>query len=287
MSANSPLPAPAINDWLLAATTQLQAVGITSARLDAEIILAHTIRKGRTYLHAHSSDPIELRDQEIADARLQLRLERVPIAYIIGHKEFYGRRLNVTTATLIPRPESEVMIELLNDIIPRNKSLLKNMTWHLIDVGSGSGCLGITAKLEFPELEVTLADISVHALKVAADNATKLHADVQLIHSDLLANYFLQPHIILANLPYVDSLWERSPETNYEPDIALFASDEGRALINKLINQAETSLLPGGYLLLEADPSQHHKIINYAKKHGLELIIVKDYIIVLRKIIKN
>ncbi len=284
MNANSPLPVPAINDWLLAATAQLLTVGIPSARLDAEIILAHTLRKGRTYLHAHAADEIELRDQEIADARLQLRLERVPIAYIIGHKEFYGRRFNVTTATLIPRPESEVMIELLGAIVPKNKPLLNNMTWRLIDVGTGSGCLGITAKLEFPELEVTLADISVYALKVAADNAAKLHSDVQCIHSDLLLNYPLQPHIILANLPYVDSSWRRSPETNYEPAIALFAVDEGRALINKLINQTETSLLPNGYLLLEADPSQHNAIINYAKKHNLKLITVKDYIVVLRKI---
>lgn len=284
MSANLPLPALAISDWLQAATKQLQAVNIPSAKLDAEIILAHTLHKGRTYLHAHTSDMIEPRDQEIADARLALRIDRVPIAYIIGHKEFYSRRFIVTTATLIPRPESEAIIELLRDIIPNNQPLLNDMTWRLIDVGTGSGCLGITAKLEFPELEVTLSDISIHALKIAKTNAEKLRADVEIIHSDLLKNYPLNPHIIIANLPYVDSSWERSPETKHEPAAALFAGDGGTALINKLINQAKSSLLPGGYLLLEADPTQHHEIIEYAKKNGLKLHAIKDYIIVLQKI---
>src|SRR5664279_4030502 len=117
MSANSLPPMPAINDWLKDATATLSDIGITSARLDAEIILAHTLRKPRTYLHAHGDEQLSSRQRDIADTRLQLRLDRVPIAYIIGHKEFYGREFRVTTATLIPRPESEVMIELLTDIL--------------------------------------------------------------------------------------------------------------------------------------------------------------------------
>lgn len=109
-------PALAISQWLQNATTELQRAGIESARLDAEIVLAHTLRKPRTFLHAHDDELIELHKREIADARLALRIDRTPIAYIIGHKEFFGRPFTVTTATLIPRPESETIIDILKEI---------------------------------------------------------------------------------------------------------------------------------------------------------------------------
>jgi len=155
MNENS-LPQPlAINDWLTDATHQLTIAGIPSARLDSELILGHTLRKSRSYLHAHPEVIMSDREIEIASARLSLRLDRVPVAYIIGHKEFYGHQFYVTTATLIPRPESETLIELLKKAAPQNVSLLDE-TIRLVDVGTGSGALGVTAKLLFPELNVTL-----------------------------------------------------------------------------------------------------------------------------------
>jgi release factor glutamine methyltransferase len=284
MNVNSQPPVPAINDWLVAASTQLNAIGIPSARLDAEIILAHTLRKSRTYLHAHPDDTLEPRVQEVADARLALRLDHVPVAYIVGHKEFYGRRFLVTTATLIPRPESEAIIDILKDLMPRNLTLLDDVKIRLVDVGTGSGCLGITAKLEFPELDVTLLDISTHALTVATKNAKQLGAKVLVLKSDLLQNYPLQTEIIIANLPYVDQSWEdRSLDTIHEPSLALFADDGGKALINKLLDQSVDVLLPQGLLLLEADPTQHQQIIAYAKQHGFRLISTQDYCIALRR----
>jgi release factor glutamine methyltransferase len=252
--------------------------------LDAEIILAHTLRKSRTYLHAHPDDTLEPRVQEVADARLALRLDHVPVAYIVGHKEFYGRRFLVTTATLIPRPESEAIIDILKDLMPRNLTLLDDVKIRLVDVGTGSGCLGITAKLEFPELDVTLLDISTHALTVATKNAKQLGAKVLVLKSDLLQNYPLQTEIIIANLPYVDQSWEdRSLDTIHEPSLALFADDGGKALINKLLDQSVDVLLPQGLLLLEADPTQHQQIIAYAKQHGFRLISTQDYCIALRR----
>jgi len=256
---------------------------IASAQLDAEIILAHTLRKNRTYLHAHSDDIIEPRAQEIADTRLALRLTHVPIAYIVGHKEFYGRRFLVTTATLIPRPESESIIDVLKNLIPHNLTLLDDIKTRLVDVGTGSGCLGVTAKLEFPELEVTLLDISTYALTVATTNAKRLGADVTVLKSDLLQSYPLQTDIIIANLPYVDPSWDRSPDTVYEPELALFADDGGKALIDKLIDQSIDILNPQGLLLLEADPTQHQQIISHAKQQGFRLITTQDYCIALRR----
>lgn len=283
MNANLQPKTPAISNWIHEATVQLVGVGIGSAKLDAEILLAHTLRKSRTYLHAHGDEQLGLRELEIADARLQLRLDRTPIAYIIGHKEFYGRRFNVTPATLIPRPESETIITILKELQSVGSVPLLKESFRLVDVGTGSGILGITAKLELPELDVTLLDISSHALKVAEKNAKKLGANVTTIQSDLLAAYPFIATFIVANLPYVDPTWERSPETNYEPAEALFAKDNGLFLINKLINQAASRLQNNGTLLLEADPRQHEAIIKYAKNHGFSKSIIRDFIVVLQK----
>lgn len=280
MSGNSQLKTPQISAWLTAAAKQLREAGIPSARLDAEIILSHTLRKNRAWLHAHGDEPIDPTRLDIADARLQLRYERTPVAYIIGHREFYGRLFKVTPATLIPRPESETIIELLKEYQPKNRSLFSE-THRLVDVGTGSGCLGITAKLEFPELEVTLCDISRHALTVAGTNA-KLHkADVTVLEGDLLAGYPFTASIIIANLPYVDPAWERSPETSYEPELALFATDHGLQIIKRLLTQATQHLVARGLLLLEADPRQHETLIAEARRQGFSLQTTRDFIVAL------
>lgn len=275
MNENSQPLAPAIKIWLENASQQLDDIGISSARLDAEIILAHTLRKSRTYLHAHYDDALDLRDQEIADTRLALRLDRVPIAYIIGHKEFYGRNFRVTTATLIPRPESESIITLTKQLLL--PTIQRIPSTRLLDVGTGSGCLGITLKLEIPQLDVTLTDISQAALNVARSNAKSLHADVKTLKGDLLKDYPLIADIIVANLPYVDPSWERSTETDYEPETALFADDDGMALIAQLIDQSPASLASGGYLIIEADPEQHQPLITYAKSRGFSFVATDGY----------
>lgn len=245
------------SDWLREATAILKDSGLPSARLDAEIILAHTLRKSRTWLHAHGDEEIDPRLQEIADSRVELRNDHTPIAYIVGHKEFYGRNFTVTPSTLIPRPESEALIDLLKKHIDHAKLFGHP---HLVDVGTGSGCLGITAKLELPECNVTLVDTSRHALAVAKKNANRLEANVELITSDLLSQYPYAPDVIVANLPYVDPAWHRNQETDFEPAVALFARDGGLELINKLCVQTAARQRPGDLLLLEADPRQHQAI---------------------------
>lgn len=284
MNENSPLPTLVVNEWLQRATAALSELGIPSARLDAELILAHTLRQNRTYLHAHPDAIIDDRQAEIANARLSLRRERVPVAYIIGHKEFYGHRFHVTSATLIPRPESETLIELLKKVVPSQARLITGEPLRLVDVGTGSGALGLTAKLLYPELDVTLIDNSRHALKVAEQNAQALHADVTILRSDLLASYPFVADIVIANLPYVDPDWERSPETNHEPAEALFARKHGLALILELLIQTNAQLATGGHLILEADPVQHPAIIEAARGHGLILVETDDYGLLFQKL---
>ena len=266
-----------ISEWLKIATKSLKTANIPSARLDAELILANTLRKNRTYLHAHLDEEIDPRRFDIANARLDLRLDRVPIAYILGYKEFYGRRFTVSPSVLIPRPESEDLISLFLELTA--SEIAEKV---LIDVGTGSGCLGITAKLERSNLSVILSDISKPALNIAEKNANALNADVHIQQQSLLNGQLKPVDYIFANLPYVDKNWDVSPELQYEPDIALFAEDEGLKLILQLISQAPRCLTPEGLLFIEADPQQHNRIIDEAVKNGFIKERVLNYILVLR-----
>ena len=266
-----------ISEWLKIATKSLKMANIPSARLDAELILANTLRKNRTYLHAHLDEKIDPRRFDIANARLDLRLDRVPIAYILGYKEFYGRKFTVSPSVLIPRPESEDLISLFLEL---TASEIDEKV--LIDVGTGSGCLGITAKLERNNLSVILSDISKPALNIAEKNANALNADVHIQQQSLLNGQLKPVDYIFANLPYVDKNWDVSPELQYEPEIALFAEDEGLKLILQLISQAPRCLISEGLLFIEADPQQHNKIIDEAVKNGFVKEKVLNYTLVLR-----
>ena len=268
-----------ISAWLIDATKQLKDIGIESNRLDAELILAHTLRKPRTYLHAHLDEELDPRRADIANARLDLRLERTPLAYIVGHKEFYGRRFTVTPSVLVPRPESEILIEWLLELTADEITPKK-----LIDVGTGSGILGITAKLERPHLDVLLTDIDAKALAVAQRNAERLGAPVVTRRDNLLDTQGYQADYIIANLPYVDAAWtDTSPELRHEPEHALYAADSGLKFILQLLPQLERWLTLGGVALLEADPTQHDAIAKTAQSHGLSSLGSRDYALALAR----
>jgi release factor glutamine methyltransferase len=278
MNANSKQPAlqPTINDWISRATASLEEAGIPSGRLDAELMLAHVLQQSRTWLLAHSLDTFDDAEQRhAANTLLTKRKNRFPLAYLTGTKEFYGRDFIVTPDVLIPRPETETMIELLVKYKPHGAA---------IDVGCGSGCIGITATLEYPDLAVTLADISPAALTVAQQNAVRLGADVDVLRSNLLESIGAKTFdVILANLPYVDRAWERSPETEHEPALALFAGENGLELITILLGQAVDALNPEGYVFLEADPEQHDEIKKTGASHGLRFVEAEGFIVVLQR----
>lgn len=266
-----------ISDWISEASQKLSKANIPSAKLDAELIIAHTLKQDRTYIHAHPEQIISSDICKFANKLLKKRLKRLPLAYLLKHKEFYGRNFYVNKHVLIPRPESEEIIELLQAHALSNQKIL-------VDVGTGSGCLGITAKLEKPSLSVTLIDVSASALSVAKTNAKKLSADVSFLKSNLLTKYASKIDILVANLPYVDKSWETSPETKYEPSLALFADDNGLQLIYSLLFQAKTRMNDNGLIFIEADPSQHNKIISFASKYNYSLINKKGYIVVLQQL---
>ena len=227
-------------------------------RLDAELILSHTLGVERTDLHTHPERSLSSGELMRANAFAMRRQSDEPLAYITGYKEFYGRLFTVTSDTLIPRPETEALINVAKHLKPAK----------ILDVGTGSGCIAITLALELPETEVDAVDISESALKIARQNAQNLDAKVHFFVSDLCKNA-ARYDLIVANLPYVDRNWSwLSPELKYEPKSALYAEDGGLALIKKLIKEAPEHLKDGGHLLLEADLSQHQKIADFATETG-------------------
>ncbi len=247
-----------ISEWINIATQQLYNVKIESAHLDSELILARVLSKPREWLIAHSDFELGQEDLQRAENDISRRLNREPLAYILGEKEFYGRKFFVDQNVLVPRPESEQIIEKITQIL-QNHFRETTPPLQILDIGTGSGALAITAALEFPCVQVTASDISDTALKIAEQNAAGLGAKITFLESDLLDNIDEKFDIIIANLPYIDEKWqieEASPETGFEPQIALFAGDDGLELIKKLIHKAPKNLKQSGFLILEMDPRQ-------------------------------
>ena len=209
--------------------------------------------------------------------------DKKPEAYKRGYQDFYGRDFEVTPNVLIPRPETEAIVDEVKLLAGRPylsgmKVPVRELSEKplILDVGTGSGCIAITLKLEIPEVKIIGVDISEEALNVARNNADKLSAEVDFVHSDLLYNYCGEkPDVIVANLPYVDEEWEwlDKEALNFEPRLALYAKKQGLELIFVLIKQVE-GMWSGEHkdgkrwLILEADLCQHNKIVEFAAEHG-------------------
>ena len=201
---------------------------------------------------------------------------------------FYGRDFLISPDVLIPRPETELMIDAVLNLVgkpylpgvkPGKAIFPQNLT--IVDVGTGSGCIAITLKLELPDAKVVAADISEKALEIAKENADNLGVKIEFLQSDLLEKVEIKSDLIVANLPYVDENWEwiDKEALSQEPALALYADNGGLELIYKLIDQvAERGVK---HLILEADPCQHERIINYAKKKGLTLRETRGFILYL------
>ena len=163
----------------------------------------------------------------------------------------------------------------LPGVKPSEAKLPEDLT--VVDVGTGSGCIAVTLKLELPKATVIATDISEKALKVARENADVLGAKVEFLQGDLLKDVDIKPDLVVANLPYVDKNWEwvDTEALSHEPSIALYANDGGLELIYKLIDQVTERNIK--HLILEADPCQHEQITEYAKKKGLELAETRGF----------
>ncbi len=254
-----------VGDWLQYATKTLRANHIQTARLDAQLLLEHALGQNRAWILAHT-DTLISDEQFVQLSELLLkRTNGLSLAYIVGQKEFYGRSFRITSNVLVPRPESESFIELLGTLPIRPGQ-------SLIDIGTGSGCLAVTAALEFPDLHVTAVDISTAALAIAKQNAKNHNAKVSFQTADLFGSITTTYDLILANLPYVPRDFDVSHEVRHEPDIAVFADQEGLELIEKLAPQASQHLNDGGYIMLESLKMQHAQVTAMYQKTGFRLV---------------
>ena len=200
--------------------------------------------------------------------------------------DFYGYDFLITPDVLIPRPETEQLIDMVLSLagvpylpgVKPTKRILPDPV-NILDVGTGSGCIAITLALKLKDANISACDISTPALKVAENNAKKLNAKVNFIKSNLLESLDQKPNLIVANLPYVDKdwLWLDKESLSKEPSIALYAEDHGLALIKKLIEQASEKQI--NHLILEADPCEHQEIIKYAKKMGFAFNEARGFIL--------
>jgi release factor glutamine methyltransferase len=209
---------------LESATARLAGAGCDTPRLDAELLLAHALGVDRARLFI---DDVEVPDG--FGSLVDRRAAREPVAYIVGFKDFRRIRLAVDRRVLIPRPETELLVE-VGHALPECA--------RVADVGTGSGAVALALKDERPDLDVTALDISEDALTVARDNAVRLGLDVRFVQADLLDD--AQYDAVLANLPYVPSGVELQPEiSQYEPDAALFAGPDGLDLIRRLVARVD------------------------------------------------
>lgn len=249
-----------LDEWLRTATTRLDLAGIDSPRLEAQVLAAHVLRVDRSWLLAHP-------DHEFPDlageALLQRREAREPLAYLTGYREFRGREFGVDPSVLIPRHETEELIEAALEwgVDENRQSEIVNR--KCLDLGTGSGIIAVTLKLERPAWEVTAVDVSPEALATASANARFHGAAVRFLLSDafsaLLGESF---DLIVSNPPYIGDEEELPPEVReHEPSTALFSGPTGLEFYARLANEAPNHMEDGGLLLLEVGHRQAQEVI--------------------------
>jgi release factor glutamine methyltransferase len=237
--------------------------GVDAPRLTAEVLLAHALSCDRVRLYMDFDKP--LGEPELARFRelVKRRAGGEPTAYLTGVKEFFGRPFRVDARVLVPRPETELLVELALPLLPAQGAAL--------DLCTGSGCIGVSLALERPEARVVATDVSADALAVARENAEALGAKVELARGDLFAP--LGPErfdVVVSNPPYVPSaeIARLAPEVRREPRHALDGGSDGLALLSRLVGAAPGYLRPGGALLVEIHESHVESVPDLCRRAG-------------------
>lgn len=235
---------------LSSAIVRLTAAHVGSPRMNAEVLLMFTLACDRAYLYAHPERELTADETTRYDDALAQRAQGVPSQYITGHQEFWGMDLIVTPAVLIPRPETEHLIETL---LPLARAMPSP---RIVDVGTGSGCIALALAKELPQAEIHATDISPDALEIAEANAARLSLDSRIIFhdTDLLKDVAGECDFIVSNPPYVGQSEEDQVQLEvrkFEPRNAVFAGPTGSEMIARIIPQAADKLKPGGWLIME------------------------------------
>lgn len=264
-----------ISEWLVKATKKLQNSEVLTARLDALVLLEDDIGKDRSWILANPDHELTNTQLKRLTDQIERRSLHEPLAYIRGKTEFYGREFTVNKHTLEPRPETETMIDLL-------KSLNLSNTTHLVDVGTGSGAIAITAKLEHPSLTVYGTDIDTVCIKTAHDNARKHNVDIDFRQGNLLNPLLPMSDpgnwVVIANLPYVPLSHTINKAAMFEPKHAILGGKDGLDYYREMFEQIKYTPNDPSFILTESLPFQHETLYKIASQSSYKNTNSDDFI---------
>ena len=271
---------PDVGAALRWATARLHAAGVDSPRLDAEILLAHVLTVERAHILAHPERRLRVAESTRYRQLVVRRARREPVAYLVGHQEFYGLDFCVSSAVLIPRPETELLVETAIAL----GHVSNTQPWIVADVGTGNGAIAVSLAVNVPHVRVYATDVSAEALAVAEKNCRRhgVSGRVTLLHGHLLTPLSEAVDCIVANLPYVSRPeWESLPTgiTAYEPRLALDGGPDGLEYIGELLASAGPYLRPGGAILLEIGAAQGLAVTTLAEEYfpQARVDLLRDY----------
>lgn len=235
------------------------------ASLEAQLLLQHVLNVNRTWLITHENDALEPNQQASFEVLLQRRLSSEPLAYILGKREFYGLDLAVTPDTLIPRPDTETLVEAALEKIP------DNVNCNILDLGTGSGAIALAIAHNRPQANVVAVDFSQAALKIAQQNSEDLSiANVSFTHSDWFSALKGQKFdVIVSNPPYIEANDPHLTALNFEPTSALISGVDGLDDIRRIAQSALIYLKPQGWLMLEHGYNQATQVQDLLAENGL------------------
>jgi release factor glutamine methyltransferase len=260
-----------------ARTTLIQAgIGADEAALDAEVLARHVLDCDRATLLTRARDPLPSAFNRLFQALVSRRARREPLAYIVGHREFWGLEFDVTPAVLIPRPETELIVEEALASLPRRDAVRR-----IVDVGTGSGCLAVTLAVEFPAARITATDTSHDALAVAYHNADRHNVigRIAFVQADVLTDVAGAADLIVSNPPYVpagDAATLQPEVAGYEPAGALYAGADGLDVIRRLLASAPPLLAAGGWLIMEFGFGQEAGVRDAAQRANWTVVRIRS-----------
>lgn len=229
-------------------------------RLDAQILLGTVLNQSRAWLLAHDTDPLPTNLGARYLAVLQRRAQGEPVAYLVGHKEFYGLPLRVNPGVLVPRPDTETLVDWALDLIPHGQPAPAAPV-RVLDLGTGSGAIALALQHQRPHAQVVAVDASPLALAVAQANASHLQLPVQFLQGSWLAPVAGQVFdLIVSNPPYIEENDPHLAALTHEPIEALTSGADGLDDIREIVHEALAHLRPGGWLLLEHGHDQHDRV---------------------------
>jgi len=247
---------------------------IDSPRIEAEVLLASVLKKDRVYLYGNYDSPVNRIEREEYRQLIKRRVNGEPTAYITGYKEFMSLKFIVNPGVLIPRPDTEIMVEKVIEIIGQKKGI------KICDVGTGSGAIAVSLSHYMPEVEIIATDLSESALKTARSNAALHGVEIMFFQGDLLTPVLREGpfDVITANLPYIspNEYAKLDKEVKcFEPVDALIAAGDGLDIYRRLLPQALKVMGPGAYLLIEIAYNQGKKALEMAASFR-DVKIIKD-----------